>query len=108
MSEAEKSAGSKFSRAGQVISTYPSVTTSAAKFLNRNANRREIIMINNGAADITVDTRQGLSAGVGIVIGPGASKVFLKEEDGDLVKDEWFVISAAGGETMTVKEVLDK
>lgn len=88
-----------------VIST-PTVTTTAAKLVNNNPDRVELVIINLGTDVIAFDLSKTVTMSAGIRIAPGQSAILVAEEDGEMSGYEWWAVANTGTQQLYTLEVL--
>jgi hypothetical protein len=82
-------------------------TTASQAILAGAPSRYALILGAPLSGTITYSTLAGVVSGLGFNITAGADPIKLTiQDEGDIVRQAWFVIGAAGGELAAVSEIL--
>lgn len=85
------------------------IPVTSTGIMSRGETRVGLILINNGAADITVSTAPVAVAGSGILLRPNTSDshtaIFNEADHGAIVMGPLTAIAGVGGSTLTIIEL---
>ena len=80
------------------------VTTTAIQILKQNPRRLAFTIVNQGAAQIRISRKKGLTSSQGIPIPAGGTRNFLSIEEASFVKSEVTAIAEAGSNIVEIIE----
>jgi len=83
-----------------------SIGTAVARWANNNPNRIELHIVNLGTNNLFISPEPSVSSTRGILVGPsGGNASLLEDEDGELVRIEWYGVAVVAAVDIYVLEV---